>query len=335
MANLIMPKPWEDRHLKPTDEQVYFNRREILKQLGMAAGGVMAMSLLPPTLSGKAIENNRTQQRGGRDFTFPGMDRFYPAPRNEKYTLDRPLTSEHEATHHNNFYEFIHPSDPDIYNIYKFVDDFDNSAWEFEVSGLVKNKGKYALEDVIKKFGLEERTYRFRCVERWSMAVPWTGIPLARLIKWLEPMHAAKYIRMETYANTSVMPGMKNLEWYPWPYVEGLRMDEAMNELAFLATGIYGKPLPKQNGAPMRLVVPWKYGFKNIKSIVKLTFVDSEPETFWHKVAPAEYPFISNIDPEVPHPRWSQAYERMIPDGTPRPTLKYNGYGPLVAKLYA
>ncbi|MEO1049134.1 MAG: protein-methionine-sulfoxide reductase catalytic subunit MsrP [Bacteroidota bacterium] len=339
MSNYIKPTPWDGKQIRPIDESIYTNRRDILKKLGLITGGILAG---PYSLSACTFGDSKSKDQGtssiqegqGNHFTFPGMDKFYPAERNKKYTLDRPITAEYEATHYNNFYEFISRSDPNIYNVYKFVDDFDNRDWKFEVTGAVKKKGTYQLEDIIKRFGLQERTYRFRCVERWSMAVPWTGFPLADLVKFLEPENTAKYIRMTTFADPKPMPGVRNLEWYPWPYHEGLRMDEAMNELAFIATGIYGKPLPKQNGAPMRLVVPWKYGYKNIKSIVKMEFVDKEPETFWHKIAPDEYPFISNVNPEKPHPRWSQAIERMIPDGEPRPTLKYNGYGEFVAKLY-
>ena len=215
------------------------------------------------------------------------------------------------------------------------MSDFDTSEWRFDVSGLANKTGTYFLEEMIKAFGLEERTYRFRCVERWSMAVPWTGFPLRKLIDYFKPQSGAKYIKMTSFADKQVMPGVRNLSHYPWPYVEGLRIDEARNELAFIATGIYGKPLPKQNGAPMRLVVPWKYGYKNAKSIVSFEFTDQEPQTFWNKVAPDEYPFLSNIDPEVPHPRWSQKVEKMIPNGEERPTLKYNGYGEYVANLYS
>jgi len=188
---------------------------------------------------------------------------------------------------------------------------------------------------MIKKIGLEERTYRFRCVEAWSMAVPWSGFSLASLIKFLEPDSKAKYVRMISYADAEQMPGVKHQDWYDWPYYEGLSMEEAMNELSFMATGIYGKPLPKQNGAPMRLVVPWKYGYKSTKSIVKIEFIDYQPETFWHKIAPREYGFISNVNPEIPHPRWSQAQEQMMGEDFKRPTLKYNGYGDYVARLYS
>jgi len=326
MFNIINPKPWVQ---KVTNEEVYRNRREVLKGLGLLGiGSFLASSTL-------AADMGINLSQSDNSFRFAGQGDYYPAERNQKYKLDRPITDKYLSTHQNNFYEFIHPKDPNIYNAHKYVDDFDNRDWSFEVSGFVKNKGKYNLEDIIKRFGLEERTYRFRCVEAWSMAVPWVGFPLSKLIKFLEPESKAKYVRFISYANAEQMPGVKNQTWYPWPYFEGLRMDEAMNELALMVTGIYGKPLPKQNGAPIRLIVPWKYGYKSAKSIVKIEFIDYRPETFWHKLAPREYGFFSNVDPAVPHPRWSQASEKMLGEETRRPTLKYNGYEQFVGAMYS
>ncbi|MDN5214380.1 protein-methionine-sulfoxide reductase catalytic subunit MsrP [Fulvivirgaceae bacterium BMA12] len=337
MAYYIKKKLWQIDGLRPTPEKIYYRRRTVLKKLGIISGGLLGGSTL---LSGCTQKPNREksnpEQPGviSNHFNFDGMADLYPARRNEKYALDRPLTDEYHATHKNNFYEFISRQDPDIYNVYKFVSDFENRDWKIEVSGLADNTGTFYLEDLIKKMGLEERTYRFRCVERWSMAVPWTGFPLAKLIKYFAPKNEARFVAMVSYSNAEQMEGVRNLTHYPWPYSEGLTMEEATNELAFMATGLYGKPIPKQNGAPIRLVVPWKYGYKNIKSIVKITFTDQQPKTFWNQVAPTEYPFTSNVDPSVPHPRWSQAFEQMIPDGEKRPTLKYNGYEKLVAHLY-
>lgn len=332
MFYIRKPKPWDK--LQPIDEKFYLDRRNILKKLGMVSGAILAY----PTLLSACVSGNSADKEGQHDidnnFTFEGIENFFPSKRNTKYVLDREITDEYSATHNNNFYEFINPSDPNIYNAYKYVDKFDNREWKFEVSGYASNTGTFYLEDIIKKFGQEERTYRFRCVERWAMAVPWTGIPLAKLISYFNPTSKAKYVRLVSFADEEQMIGIKNQPWYPWPYFEGLRMDEAMNELALMVTGIYGKPLPKQNGAPMRLIVPWKYGYKSTKSIVKIEFIGYEPETFWHKIAPNEYGFYSNIDPGVPHPRWSQARERMLPDGDWRPTLKYNGYGKYVAGMY-
>lgn len=328
MANIIIPKPWMRRDLRPAEEKIYRQRRKFLKELGILTVGATTGPLLMSMAGGGFTDGDK------KSFHFEGEEKFYPAKRKETFTLDRPLTAEYDATHYNNFYEFIRMDDPNIYNAYKYVEDFDTSDWKIRVSGLAKKKGKYHLGDLIREMGTEERTYRFRCVERWSMAVPWVGFPLAKLLKFFEPEETATHVRFISASNPSQMPGILQQHWYPWPYFEALRMDEAMNELAFVATGIYGKPLPKQNGAPIRIVVPWKYGYKNPKSIVKIEFVSEEPETFWHQTNPKEYGFVSNVDPGKPHPRWSQAIERMIPDGEPRPTLKYNGYGEFVAKLY-
>lgn len=292
--------------------------------MGIVTGGLLATPLM----------GHNWKQKQNLDFTFRGMSDYFPAELNKKYTLDRPMTKEYDATHYNNFYEFISREDPNIYNVYKFIDKFDTSDWRFEVSGLANKTGIYFLEEMIKQFGLEERTYRHRCVERWSMAVPWTGFPLKKLIDFFGPQNGANYIKMTSSADPKVMLGVRDLNHYPWPYSEGLTIEEARNEVAFIATGLYGKPLPKQNGAPMRLVIPWKYGYKNTKSIVKFEFTKEEPLTFWNQVSPDEYPFISNVDPTVPHPRWSQEFEKMIPDGEQRPTLKFNGYGEYVAKMY-
>ena len=334
MFHIHKSHPWT--RLRPTDESIYWNRRKVLKSLGLTTGALLsAPALLQGCARGESKESGDVVQEVDNNFTFDGIENYFPADRNTKYTLDRSITEEYWATHYNNFYEFIDRSDPNIYNAYKFVDKFDTRDWSFEVKGLANNTGKFTLEDIIKKFGQEERTYRFRCVERWAMAVPWTGFPLKKLIDFCEPQSGANFVRMVSFADAQQMPGVAQQTWYPWPYFEGLRMDEAMNELAFMATGLYGKPLPKQNGAPMRLVVPWKYGYKNTKSIVLLEFVRDEPGTFWNTLAPDEYGFLSNIDPEVPHPRWSQAMEKMIPDGDWQPTQKYNGYQEYVGNLYS
>ncbi len=188
-------------------------------------------------------------------------------------------------------------------------------------------------EDLIRKMPVEERLYRHRCVEAWSMAVPWTGFPLKALLAFAEPQSGAKYVRMETFQRPAEAGGQRQF-WYPWPYTEGLTMEEASNDLAFIAIGVYGKPLPKQMGAPLRLAVPWKYGFKSVKSIVRFTFTDQRPKTFWEALGPTEYGFWANVNPEVPHPRWSQATEEVIGTGKRVPTLLYNGYGEFVADLY-
>ena len=337
MPHLIQRKPWDESKIKPTPENVYLNRREILRQIGISGTGtIMGLGLLS-SCSQKttaASPNTRKKKKSSNHFSFSGMETFFKVERNQKYTLDRPMTKEYDATHHNNFYEFNKQGDANIRAIYQYVNDFDTRDWSFEVSGLAKNTGKFDLEKLIKQFGQEERTYRFRCVERWAMAVPWTGFPLRKLIEFLQPDSNAKFVKMVSAYQPDQMPGVVWQKWYPWPYQEGLRMDEALNELAFIATGIYGKPLPKQNGAPMRLVVPWKYGYKNIKSIAKIEFTSEQPATFWNTTTPDEYPFLSNVDPGKPHPRWSQAQEYLIPNGEPQPTLLYNGYESYVAKMY-
>ncbi|MDH3649494.1 MAG: protein-methionine-sulfoxide reductase catalytic subunit MsrP [Saprospiraceae bacterium] len=334
MANIKIPKPWQDRYSRPIDENAYRNRRDILRDLGIVGAGLLGASLL--TGCDKSSDNTGPETSiGSNDFTFEGMDALYPATRNSAYTLDRSLSDPYDVTHYNNFYEFIHPDDEDnIKEIYKYINTFDTRDWKIEIGGLVGRKGTFHLGDLITEIGLEERTYRHRCVEAWAMAVPWTGFSFAKLIEFLQPENGATHVRMETLANSVQMPGIDFQTWWPWPYFEALRIDEAMNELAFIATGLFGKPLPKQNGAPVRLVIPWKYGFKSIKSIIKIDFVNQQPETFWNKAVPSEYGFLANVDPGVPHPRWSQETEIMIIDGATRPTMKYNGYGEFVAHLY-
>jgi sulfoxide reductase catalytic subunit YedY len=202
-----------------------------------------------------------------------------------------------------------------------------------EVSGMVNNPKTYAVEDLIKQFPPEERIYRLRCVEAWSMVIPWEGFQLSKLLKEVEPTSDAKYVRFTALMDTKDMPGQKD-GFYPWPYQEGLRLDEAMNELVILATGLYGEPLPPQDGAPIRLVVPWKYGFKSVKAIVKIELVAEQPATMWSSIAPNEYGFYANVNPNVPHPRWSQATERRIGELSRRETLLFNGYADQVADLY-
>jgi methionine sulfoxide reductase catalytic subunit len=338
MANIIIPKAWQISELNATPEKTYFNRRKILKTLGLGglalAGGAFGGTLAGCDGSGanSADGGGLANDRGSADSTTWSQvhQDLYPADRNDSYTVDeRPLSPEEKATKYNNFYEFsvLKPL------VWEKVGDFQTYPWTVEISGLVKSPKVWDLDALIRSFTLEERVYRFRCVEAWAMTVPWTGFPLKKLIDLVEPLSSAKYIRLISKADTATMPGLA-ADWYPWPYFEGLRLDEANNEMAFLATGIYGKTMPKQNGAPIRLVTPWKYGYKSAKSIVKIEFLAEEPETFWHKLVPHEYSFLSNVDPEVPHPRWSQATERLIGDGSTVPTQKYNGYADQVGSLY-
>ncbi|WP_088343744.1 MULTISPECIES: protein-methionine-sulfoxide reductase catalytic subunit MsrP [Rhodomicrobium] len=252
------------------------------------------------------------------------------------FSTDETRTSLQDITDYNNFYEFgTSKTDPS-----RYAKSLTTSPWTVKIDGLVAKPADYTLEDILKPVTLEERVYRMRCVEGWSMVIPWNGFPLAELLKRAEPLGSAKYVAFETLVRPAEMPGQRAfLPVLNWPYVEGLRLDEAMHPLTILATGLYGETLPNQNGAPLRLVVPWKYGFKGIKSIVRISLVEKEPPTSWNLQAPSEYGFYSNVNPEVDHPRWSQASERRIGDGgifaKKRPTLKFNGYADQVAGLYA
>ena len=292
-------------------EYIYMNRRQWLQAAGVAGAGLATM------FAGGAI--NPVNAAIGP----------YPAPRNEAYVGGRALTPEDEATTYTNFYEFGSSK-----NIWRRAQNLITDPWSVSIGGFVETPVTLDAEALLQQLGgLEERIYRHRCVEAWAMTVPWTGIPLARLVSFARPTASAKYLRMETFWDPSVAPGQKQ-DWYPWPYVEGLTLAEAVNELAFLATGIYGKPMPAQNGAPLRLVVPWKYGFKSIKSIVRFTFTDQRPVSFWEELNTQEYGFWANVNPDVPHPRWSQASERLLGSGDRVPTQIYNGYGAEVAGLY-
>jgi sulfoxide reductase catalytic subunit YedY len=263
----------------------------------------------------------------------PASRKAYPFPRNPKFNPDVKLTDEEVAGSYNNFYEFSLDKEAVRLLTGKFV----TSPWSIEVKGLCENPMTVDLDDLVTQMPMEERVYRFRCVEAWAMIVPWTGFPLSKLIEKAKPKPEAKFLRFETANRPDQFPGMRSFRTagYPWPYFEGLRMDEAMHPLTLVATGIYGKPLSKQHGAPVRMVVPWKYGYKSIKSVVKIEFVAAQPKTFWETLAADEYPFESNVNPKVPHPRWSQASERMIGTGDRVRTQVYNGYGDLVAKLYS
>lgn len=298
-------KGWEIPEREATPESGYRSRRSIISALGFAGAGALL----------------------GAETSKP----LYPARRNPDFVLDRPITEEWAATGYNNFYEF-HPTNKSA--VRDMVGRFKPRPWTLEVKGLVNKPRTFDIDELEKSMPLEERLYRFRCVEAWSMAVPWTGFPLAELIKRVDPKPEAKFLRFVSVARKEEMPGLKMAPWYPWPYYEGLRMDEAMNSLTLLVTGIYGKALPAQNGAPVRIIAPWKYGYKNPKSIVSIEFVAKRPATFWSDTVPSQYGFFSNVNPEKPHPNWSQAHEKSIPRGELRPTLLYNGYEKWVAGMY-
>lgn len=253
----------------------------------------------------------------------------YPHLRNPEFDPGWRLTDEKVASTYNNFYEFTLRKD-----VHRRVGRFETVPWPIEVGGLVERPVTLDAAELMGRMALEERVYRFRCVEAWAMIVPWTGFAFRDLAAWVGPKPEARYVKFVTAAKPEQMPGIGDNPEYPWPYTEGLRLDEALHPLTWVATGVYGKPLAKQFGAPLRLIVPWKYGYKGGKSLVKIEFVAEQPGTFWETVQPREYPFESNVDPGVPHPRWSQATERMIDTGDRVRTRKYNGYGEQVAALY-
>jgi methionine sulfoxide reductase catalytic subunit len=250
-----------------------------------------------------------------------------PAP-DPRFPPGRAITPEKDATTYNNYYEFSESK-----NLWRAAQKLPQSPWSIAFAGEVEQPRTIGLEDLLKQVKLEDRVYRHRCVEAWAMTVPWTGFQLSELLKIARPKASAKYVTFTTVQDSDHMPGL-DTPFYPWPYLEGLAMDEAANELAFIATGLYGKPLPPQNGGPIRLVTPWKYGFKSAKSIVKVSFVEKQPHTFWEAINPDEYGFWANVNPKVPHPRWSQATERLLGSDERVPTQLYNGYAEFVAPLY-
>lgn len=311
--NFIKPS-WALPEAQATSEAVFLNRRELVKGLGM--GGLLAAA-------GMTYSSHNAQ--AAED---PSAGLYKDIVRNEKYTLDRPITPEKLNLTYNNFYEFGSHK-----QIHEAAQALKIRPWEILIDGEVEKPMTLDIDDLLKKMPLEERLYRHRCVEAWSMTVPWSGFELSKLIELAKPTSDAKYMRFETFEDKSMAPGQKQF-WYPWPYVEGITMEEAMNEMTFMVTGAYGKPVPKQMGAPLRLALPWKYGFKHIKSIKKISFTKERPVSFWEELGPTEYGFWANVNPEVDHPRWTQATERDLETGRRIPTKLFNGYGEQVAHLY-
>ena len=305
---MIIRRPPDIRSSEITPEGVYLNRRHFIRDAGLGAAALAFGA--PAALA--ACTRDRIEEAGG-----------------EVAQQDDPNTYE-EITSYNNFYEFgTGKEDPKANS-----GAFKPKPWSVKVDGLCNKPGDYAFEDLMKPHRIEDRTYRLRCVEAWSMVIPWQGIPLAAMLQRFEPRPSARYVAFTTVLRPAEMPGQRR-GVLDWPYVEGLRLDEAMHPLTLMATGLYGKPLPNQNGAPIRLIVPWKYGFKGIKSIVRIQFTDREPPTTWNLAAPNEYGFYANVNPDVDHPRWSQATERRIGEFRRRRTLMFNGYADQVASMYS
>jgi len=302
-----------------TSEKTFINRRSILKSMGFGA------------LSSNIIMQNAfaaTQNDPRND--------LYPVDENRKFNLEqfdikgglRQLTDEKSVISYNNYYEFGTTK-----NIKRSASKLITSPWNISFKGLIDNEFEIDIDDLINKISLEERVYKLRCVEAWSMVVPWSGFPLKSIIKMAQPKSNAKFLVMKTFFDPDNVKSQRQ-DWFPWPYTEVITIDEAMNDLAFIATGVYGKSLPNQNGSPLRLVVPWKYGFKSIKSIVSFEFVSERPKTFWEEIQPKEYGFWANVNPKVKHPRWSQEQDKDIGSNRMYPTEIYNGYGKWVASLY-
>ena len=329
MTFIHIPKPWQLSTSTVTPESAFWNRRKFLKTLVGAGIGASAMSL------GACQQTSNIDPKLRKTLGRPLEN---VTPNSAFQEAGRSITEQVYAVSYNNFYEFGGTK-----GIWNNAQKLPTNPWTVEVSGLVKNPRQYDLDDLTQRFSLEERVYRFRCVEAWAMVVPWIGFPMRLLMEDVEPTSAAKFVRFTSFYDPQITTGPAwefalNL---PWPYVEGLRIEEMANELAFFAVGIYGRTLPKQNGAPIRMVIPWKYGFKGAKSIVKIEFLAQRPATYWNVIAPNEYGFEANVNPTVPHPRWSQATEKIVGTNTnpfnweKQPTVIYNGYGDYVANLYA
>ena len=320
-----------------TPPEIFYNRRTFMSAFGVG--------LLAAPLTVCAAGAAQRPQDSILDIPFQRPDVF-PVERNEAYALPTAiagdarqgsrrrgqrddLTPREVAASHNNFYEFLAGRGGPVW---QFCGDFEVEPWKVEITGECNNPMTLDLDDLFA-FEHEERVYHFRCVERWAMNVPWSGFPLSRLIERADPTNRARYVVFQTARNDRQMPGLTSSPWYPWPYTEALRIDEAMNELAMAVTGVYGEPLPRQHGSPIRIIVPWKYGYKNPKSIVKIEFVRDEPSTFW-QVQPHEYGFISNVNPNIPHPRWPQSGSYWLDTEETFPTPIFNGYDEYVADLY-
>lgn len=326
----ILPPDWQGRERDATPPDLYRQRRAFLKTAGLGAIGLAAAPFGCGSDRAAAV---RAARPTGPLATIPetAPRDGLPAPRNPAYTVEgRGLTERELTATYNNFYEF----DGSSKEVWPLTGLYEPFPWTLRVSGLVEQPLTFDLTNLIRQMPLEERVYRHRCVEAWSMVVPWSGFPLKALIDRCRPLSSAQYVRFVSADRPREMPGIPGQPWYEWPYYEALRMDEATNELAFVATGLYGEPLPKQNGSPLHVILPWKYGYKGPKAVVALEFVRERPNTFWNDLQPQEYGFLSNVNPNIPHPRWTQATERPLGYDRKIPTLLFNGYGEWVAGLY-
>ena len=319
MTYIKIPKEWEIPENQVTSESDYIDRRKFIKNLGLGSASALLFSTSNACAQGSALEKQLE----------PFRSQTLDVKKNKNFTVERQVTDEIVAATYNNYYEFTTSKS----TVWKRVEKFKTRPWEIEISGLVEKPMTLDVDDLIKQMPIEERIYRFRCVEAWAMVVPWIGFPMKALLEKVQPKTEAKYVRMLTFLDPDMAPQQNNFR-LPWPYYEGLTLAEAMNDLTLLTVGIYGHVLPPQHGAPIRLIAPWKYGFKSIKSVVSIELTDKKPRTFWNTLAPREYGFEANVNPKVPHPRWSQASERMIGTGERLPTMIYNGYGNAVAHLY-
>ena len=306
-------RPWDLPQRLATPEHLVFSRRAML------IGGASALAIPGAAMAQRVSDLDKIPDPSAG---------LYPAKRNETYKLDRPVTDEKINEHYNNFYEY--GTDKDVNAA---AQQLQIRPWTIKIDGMVEKPIEIGVDELMKKLTLEERTYRHRCVEAWSMAIAWSGFPFKKLVDFARPLGSAKYVEMQTFLDPKMAPGQR-ARWFLWFFFVGLLLAEATNDLALLANGAYGHPLAKVQGAPLRLAVPWKYGFKSIKSIVRFSFVEKRPVGMWEKLQAAEYGFWANVNPEVPHPRWSQATEEVIGTGERRPTLIYNGYGEYVADLY-
>ena len=323
MAHIILHPRWQAREREVTSEYTYRNRRQFIEALGLGAIGLTVFG----------ATGGCSAPYGGPLDTIPenAPRTGYPAARNEAFSVpERPVTGRLFASSYNNFYEF----DGSSKEIWPLTDPYEPFPMTIRVRGLVEKRRTIDVAKLIRSMDLEERLYRFRCVEAWAMTVPWTGFPLSKLIEQCKPLSSATHVRFVSVNRPSQMVGIQRQHWYPWPYYEALRMDEAMHELAFVVTGMYGEPLPKQNGSPLRLALPWKYGYKGPKAIVRIEFTNKQPGTFWNDLQPDEYGFLSNVNPNIPHKRWSQASEELLETQERVPTQLFNGYDEWVGGLY-